>query len=219
MKTSAFVLSLLLVAACGGGDDDDDNDDVGAADGSPNSPDGQPGEPDGSVQLSCAAPAATQCGNNAARIRGHVRMASSLTPDSTSGNLVIGLAHYRLGSGSTGGVYHTHTVVNGVDLAAGATREFSLDMCTGGAMWSEDNCEYRLIAILDQNGNNEAGGNMIPDPGEPVGVIPIELSCTGESPCVDLVLDCMGASCAAFTDPGACTCATQGCGSDFVTCQ
>ncbi len=142
-----------------------------------------------------------------------------MTPDSTSGNLVIGLTHYRLGSGDTGGAYHTHAVVSGVDLAAGATREFSLDMCGGGGMWSEDNCEYQLIAILDQNGNNESGFNMIPDPGEPSGVIPIELSCNGSSPCVDLVLDCMGSSCTAFTDPGACSCAPQSCGSDFVTCQ
>ena len=219
MKASAFLLSLLLVAACGSGGDDDDDNDVGAADGSPDSTDGQPSEPDGSVQLSCAAPAATQCGNDAARIRGHVRMAAGMTPDSTTGNLVIGLTHYRLGSGSTGGVYHTHTMVNGVDLAAGATREFSLDMCTGGRMWSEENCEYQLIAILDLNGNNEAGTNMIPDPGELAGVIPIELSCNGDSPCFDLVLDCVGPNCTTFADPGGCSCAAQSCGSDFVTCQ
>jgi hypothetical protein len=120
------------------------------------------------------------------------------TPNRTDGNLVAALTHADLGSGSSGGVYHMHDVVNGVDLADGPI-EFALDMCLGSEMWSSDWGDYNLILILDTNGNNSAGTNLLPDAGEASARTVITLGSTGESPCLPTPLDCVdGASCVRF---------------------
>lgn len=135
------------------------------------------------------------------------------------------LLHHRLGLGSEGGYDHSHVNIPDVDLADGPV-EFALDMCQGGEMWSEDACEFNVIAVLDTNGNNTAPAeeffvNKVPDDGEAATRVgPIEISCTGDSPCLDLVLECTdGQSCVSFSDPGGCSCAPTTCNSPMLLCN
>lgn len=165
------------------------------------------------------------CKNGASIIRGVVRLAPGLVPSvGTVGRIVIGLTHHRgLGEYAQGGHLHWYKVLPKKDLAAGPI-PFQLDMCGGGtAMWSEDNCEFNLVVLLDANGNNGVTGEgwqQVPDPGEPATRKVIDLSCRGESPCLDVVLDCVdGASCVSYTDPGACKCAAKTCDSPSTICK
>jgi hypothetical protein len=105
-----------------------------------------------------------------------------------------------------------------VDL--GEPVPFALDMCDEGvAMWTEENCTYGLVVILDQNGN-QGWDNMLPDVGEAATRVPaLRVSCDEEPPCLDIVLDCTdGPSCVTFGAAG-CGCEPSSCGSDFALCQ
>lgn len=137
---------------------------------------------------------------------------------SMSGTLDIRLSHYRLGEGASGGIPHTGTT-SAASMSASADTQVAFDLCTGGEMWSEDNCEYNLWGFLDLN------SNTVVDPGEPAGRTLADVSCRAPgSPCFMLVLDCIdGPSCVGFVDPGGCTCATPTCtsvtGGSIVTCS
>jgi hypothetical protein len=145
-----------------------------------------------------------------------VQLGADVDDDGT-GNLVVLLNHTQLGAGATGGVYHWSVQQDAVDLVA-APVEVQLDMCSNGEMWSEENCGYQLIVILDKNGNNGAA-NAVPDPGEPARAIPLDMSCKGPPPCFDVELDCVdGATCVAVPDD-LCGCnPTNTCGSPIVAC-
>jgi hypothetical protein len=175
----------------------------------------------GGSTATCSAPPASSCNKTGSIVRGQVSLAPGLQPTSTAGSLSISLSHYRLGNGSSGGVPHAGIQMPNVDLAQGPV-EFALDMCTGGEMWSEDNCEFNVIAILDTNGNNAVNGfdtNFLPDPGEAAGRSLVGVSCAGESPCIEVELGCKdGAACTAFADPGACKCTQPSCASPITTC-
>jgi len=113
-------------------------------------------------------------------------------------------------------------VINDVDLAAGPV-PFELDMCDGNAaMWSEDNCEYNLVVVLDTNHNNGPSGsslNLIPDPGEVGWHKLFDLSCKGQSECFDVQFDCLdGQPCIAYEDLGSCKCAPETCNSESIAC-
>lgn len=165
----------------------------------------------------------TICTNNPGSpgswIRGQVVLSDELLaslPD-TTGDLQIILTHSNLGGAEGGGFLHTATTVPNVDLADGPV-DFAFDMCAGGEMFSEENCAYNLIAILDQNGNN-GPSDYVPDEGEAAFRLPdVWLSCDSASPCLTLELDCTdGADCVAYEDPGNCAC-DGGCNSNIVTC-
>ena len=167
--------------------------------------------------LECDAPKASLCDNEASIVRGRVSLAPGLVPDGTDGDLVLGLTHFRLGGEEEGGYHHIDSLVRNVDLADGPV-SFSFDMCDGGEMWSEENCEYNLIAILDLDKNNGAE-DWTPSKGEATGRQLIDLSCTGESPCVELVLDCVdGKGCVTFEPQDECACAPDSCNSPIATC-
>jgi len=150
------------------------------------------------------------CGPNGV-VRVVVKLGAGM-PDA-AGALVVKLHHLRLGSASTGGVYHTDKTVPATTVSASTGVDVEFDFCAGGAMWSEDNCEFNLFAYVDKNGNGAL------DAGEPAGRTVVSLSCKGSPPCFSLELGCTsGASCVAFTDPGACKCAATTCSSSFKTC-
>jgi hypothetical protein len=177
--------------------------------------------PDMAPQLTCGAPKASACSNPASVVRGMVRLGPGVVPTSTAGQLVVALTHYREGEGSFGGYPHAGITIPTIDLAKGPV-PFQVDMCSNGEMWSEDNCEYNLIVILDTNKNN-GFDQLLPDPGEAATRIGnVLLSCTGESQCMDVVLDCTaGASCTQYFDPmpvGYCKCAMPGCKSQIIEC-
>ena len=153
------------------------------------------------------------CGREQSIVRSLIRLGDGM-PDS-AGEVVVNLNHYRLGGGASGGVAHWGTTASAATVRAATPLQADLDMCAGGDMWSEENCEFWLWAFVDKNGN--AGL----DAGEPAGHALVTLSCRAAgAACVPLVLDCLdGISCVAFNDPAACRCKSPGCGSSLVTCQ
>ncbi len=122
-----------------------------------------------------------------------------------------------------GGHPHAYRVMQNLNLTKGEI-PFSIDMCElGTAMWSEDNCDFNLILILDKDGNNVADAlsiNQVPDQGELSKMTVVQLSCRGTSACMDITLDCVdGQPCVNYDTPGTCACAAETCNSDSVTCK
>lgn len=151
------------------------------------------------------------CGNPNSIVRG-----TATLPDGapSSGTLLVALTHQYLGDGASGGIYHISTTIPAVDFSAGPV-PFELDMCAGGEMWSEENCEFQISVALDANDNG------VIDAGDPTGKQFVFVSCTGDNPCLELSLDCTdGTSCVAFPDPGYCACPGNGqvCNSPIVAC-
>jgi hypothetical protein len=207
--------------------DDDDDDDSNASEGD----DGQSTDPtstgpaesssgadaadDTTAGTAECAPAVTPsaCGNPNSVVRGTATLAVEGGP--TVGNLLVLLNHEYLGGGADGGVPHTGVYWENVELANGPV-PFEVDMCSNGEMWSEENCEFVLHVTLDLDADNTI------DPGEPTGTTTaLFLSCSAESPCLDITLDCTdGVACTAFADPPICGCAGNGesCNSPIVAC-
>ncbi len=159
----------------------------------------------GSTAMCTIAPVASPCGA-AASIRVTARLGAGMAP--AMGNLVVNIAHLRLGMSTSGGVPHTGGTRAGVTVSPTASAETAFDFCAGGEMWSEGNCEYNLWGFIDRN------ANRMLDAGEPAGRAVVTVSCFATaSPCFELVLDCVnGASCANFSPPsGACRCASPAC--------
>lgn len=140
--------------------------------------------------------------------------------------LAIFLAHRQYAQVSEhalGGHPHADKIMEHVDVTKGEI-PFVIDLCEYGvAMWSEDNCEFNLILILDKNGNNAPNFtsiNMVPDMGEPSKMTVVQLSCRGTSACMDITLDCAdGQKCVSYDTPSTCACAAESCNSDSVTCK
>lgn len=153
----------------------------------------------------------SSCGNPNSIVRGTATVGDGAP---TSGTLLIALTHQYLGDGASGGIYHSSATIPGVDFSAGPV-PFELDMCLGGEMWSEENCEFQIAVTLDANDNG------VVDAGDPTGTQFVFVSCTGDNPCLELALDCSdGGSCLAFPDPGYCACPGNGgvCNSPIVAC-
>jgi hypothetical protein len=223
------VLMAVALTGCGNDRDPGDDDDDAAADGDADSDsdadadadaDGDAdADADGDADPVCGEPAIESiCGNDASIVMGMARAGDGI--EETQGQLVVVLNHYRLGDGIAGGVAHSGAVVPDSDIA-GAGAAFEFDMCDASAMWTEDNCEYNLIAFLDLDGDVPPGVQALPEVGEPAGRLVISLSCTHDGPmCIDIVLDCLdGPSCGAFTDPPGCQCSPQTCNSDAIICS
>jgi hypothetical protein len=169
---------------------------------------------DGGFNPTCGTTALKSvCSNQASIIQTVVELGSGM--QDVTGNLIIHLNHYRLGSGATGGIPHTVANKASTTVGASTTASLDIDMCTGSAMWNEDDCEFYVSEFVDKNGNGTI------DPGEPAGHAIVPLSCRAMGPtCIGIVLDCVaGASCGEFTDPGACTCTLPTCNSDSKYCN
>lgn len=206
LRTASWIF-LAAATACTGADTAADDNDETPDDESPDTPVGPP-PPECDLEVESA------CNNDASIVQGQVRLGDGMTE--TKGDLYLALNHESY-AGSIGGGYHIFDIIRDVDLSEPVP--FALDMCEGGAMWSDMNCSYTLIAILDLDGDQSADDSL-PDPGEPTGrATHITLSCMGDSPCVDIVLDCTdGESCASFSDE-ACACDNQGCSSIATICN
>jgi hypothetical protein len=163
-------------------------------------------------------PRASLCGNAASLVQGVV----TLPDGEASGDLVVALMHRRHGSPEAGGHPHWFWEFEGVAISSTRAFEFTIDMCEGSAeMWSEENCEYNLVAILDADGDNGWGAaEAVPDPGEPSALATFELSCHADGPtCVPLRLGCMeGAACVRYESPGSCGCSDTSCPSEAGLC-
>jgi hypothetical protein len=121
-----------------------------------------------------------------------------------------------------GGHPHAFKFIASPDVTKGEI-PFEIDMCElGTAMWTEDDCDFNLVLILDKNGNNTADPisiNMVPDQGELSKMTVVQFHCGGTSACLDVTLDCAnGQACVTYDSPGACKCAAKSCDSDAITC-
>jgi hypothetical protein len=102
---------------------------------------------------------------------------------------------------------------------------FAIDLCSfGTAMWSEENCGFHLVTIIDDDGKNdpEAQGSlaMMPRTGKLVKLTPLEISCHKPATCLQIVADCTdGEACTTYTPPTKCACAPNSCPSDDAYCK
>ncbi|HSO37557.1 MAG TPA: hypothetical protein VLT33_33760, partial [Labilithrix sp.] len=93
---------------------------------------------------------------------------------------------------------------------------------------SEENGAFHLVLILDENGDNDldnATSNEdaivigTPTKGELVKMVDVDVSCKGTSACLDVKVDCTGASCLTFQPMKTCAKKLPGCGSDSSFCK
>lgn len=108
---------------------------------------------------------------------------------------------------------------------------FAIDMCElGTSMWSEENGAFHLVLILDENDDNDVATATTntnedavviatPSKGEYVKMVDVDVSCKAASACLDVKVDCTGASCLAFQPMKTCAKKLPGCGSDSSFCK
>jgi hypothetical protein len=158
------------------------------------------------------------CGNRASLVQGVAQLPAG-AEGPTTGNLVVAMMHRRYGDPERGGHPHWSWTFEDVDLAA--PTPFVVDMCEGSAtMWSEENCEYNLVVILDVDGSL-GPFQTLPDEGDPAAMVTFDLSCHADGPtCLgDIALDCAGPECVADVDAGDCPCAEDSCESQSAICE
>jgi hypothetical protein len=178
------------------------------------------GPADGGM-LTCgeAPPPVSACDNVSSVVQGTVSLPAGAT-GATRGDLVFFMMHRRHGNAATGGHPHWYWQVPDIDLAT--PYSFSLDMCDGNAiMWSEENCEFNLIVMLDDDGPSSQSTPWLPEPGEPAALAVFELHChAGAAACLEVELGCTdGSGCVAYDDPGDCECSPHACESESAICR
>ena len=166
---------------------------------------GMMGTDSGTPGGSCAAPMVTSVCLPQAVVRVRALLGAGMA--SMTGTLRANLYHMNLGGGASGGFRHTGGSRAGVTISDTTAAEVHFDMCAEGEMWSEENCGYNLWVYLDRNGNSAL------DAGEPAGRTEVDVNCHDSAAgCHTVVLGCTaGMSCAAFTDPGSCSCRSPNC--------
>jgi hypothetical protein len=189
-------------------------------------------EPDAAPAEKCAAvPKASKCATDGAWVRGIVHFDPKKVT-SQKPVLRIALRHsFTLVAGeeAIGGRLHTFLSVPVTDPTTGEI-PFALDMCRfGTGMFSEENGPFHLIAMLDENANNdldtattneEAVTIATPDKGELVKMTTLDISCHAASSCLDITLDCTdGAACTTFAPMASCAKKTPSCKSADSFCK
>lgn len=166
-------------------------------------------------------PGRSQCANKASIVQIAVTVPEE---HAGQGDIVVALMHRRYGSPENGG--HPHWAWTFEDQALSSTEPafLKIDMCEGNAiMWSEENCEYNLIVLVDSDGDNGLTGERLarPDPGEPAILLPYEQSCSHEGPYrFEVSLDCLeGDACVIYDEEPACVCAEASCDSQSAICE
>lgn len=132
------------------------------------------------------------------------------------------------GEENIGGRLHAWANIPVTDPSRGEV-PFALDMCsTGTAMWSEENGAFKVVLILDEDGNNdldEATSNetariaATPGENELVKIVDVDLSCNAPSPCIDVNIDCTGPSCTKIDPITSCKKKAASCKSDSSFCS
>jgi len=212
---------LLLSAACSSPPDQNGNDaatpDVAA---------------DVPVQtLACTTPVpASKCATptESSVIRGVVSFDPTHFAEGQSVNLALWLYHQWTISSSEatlGGHPHAYKYIKNVDVTSGQIA-FDIDLCElGVAMYSEENCGFNLVVMLDENNDNDpARGSyaLMPTMGELVKLTTLDVSCHGDSQCLQITADCTdGIHCTTFKpiNMNSCVCASDKCPSESVVCH
>lgn len=174
-------------------------------------------------------------GGDSSIVRGVARFDRTLLSGSGKPTLTLFLRHsfvLEKAEDKVGGRLHAakRIALRESQLESGVV-PFEIDMCLFGVeMWSEENGDFNLVAILDETGAHdidkaknasEALKIQTPADGELVKMVSgIRLSCHGESPCLDVPLDCAdGTKCTTITPIDKLDCETPSCGSDDSFCS
>jgi hypothetical protein len=179
-----------------------------------------------------AIPAPSQCGNDAAWVRGVATFDPSHYAPGAKPVLRVALRHSFIvvrGEDAIGGRLHAFASFPVDDPSSGKV-SFSIDMCMfETSMWSEENGTFHLVLILDEDGNNDilqAGSEQeaialaVPGTNELTKMVDLDISCHGTAACLDVNVDCTGGtSCTKITPIRQCTKKTPGCDSAAAFCQ
>jgi hypothetical protein len=181
--------------------------------------------------LSCATAPASKCSPAApgSVVRGALTFDASHFSAGQNVNLAIFLFHQWTVDSSeavTGGHPHAYKYVKNVDVSTGQLT-FDIDLCElGPAMYSEENCGFNLVVMLDDTQKNNPdvyGPNaFLPRQGELVKLTQLNVSCMGDSQCLTISADCTaGQACTTYTPitMSSCVCSTQHCPSTSVVCH
>lgn len=180
---------------------------------------------------SCAAPPSKSTCGESAWVRGVAHFDPAKLKAGSKPVLRVALRHGFVmvhGEETIGGRLHGYVSVPVKDPSKGE-QAFAIDMCDfGTSMWSEENGAFNLVVIIDENGDNdldEATSNMeaitmgTPSKGELVKMASLDVSCTGKSACLDMKIDCTGASCLTIKPVESCAKKLPGCNSDSAFCD
>jgi hypothetical protein len=238
MKLTALAaLPFVLLAACSSAGNSASN--VGASTSQTSDPDGgtaddgaaAPADDAGPADMCAAAPSKSGCGNESSWVRGTAHWdPSHFKAGAPAPVMRISLRHgFALiaGEEKIGGRLHAYSKFK-IDPTTGEA-PFAVDMCGfGTAMWSEENGTFHLVAMIDENGNNDldnATSNedaialATPDPTELQAMVDVDVSCHAPSACLDVKLDCTGTSCLTITPVKSCKKKTPSCKSDDAFCM
>ena len=180
-----------------------------------------PADACGAVPKSLCTPA-----NPGSVIRGIVKFDPAHYAGKPAPKLVVFLHHQftvTAKEATLGGHPHAYRTFDVKDVSKGEAA-FALDMCElGTAMYSEENCGFNLVAILDEDGKNDPDTYgqtaMIARKGQLVKMTPVDVSCHKPSPCLTIQADCLdGDTCTTYTALKECKCAAQNCTSDDTIC-
>lgn len=227
-----FVVPLLLSVAC--------SQATSSSSDPPTVPDEAPADAgaDAPAPVCAPPPGKTKCrtGGESAFVRGVARFdPSKRAPGSAAPTLSIFLRHsFVIGKAEAkvGGRLHAYERIPLDDAAlSSGVVPFAIDLCEQDvAMWSEENGLFNLVVILDENGvhdvdeaesSKDALERQTPVTGELVHMVTgIDVSCHGESLCLDVPLDCQdGTSCTTITPISHVECRTPSCASDQEYCS
>jgi hypothetical protein len=178
----------------------------------------------------CAAPKKSGCGVDGSWITGVAHFDPAKVGNKVNAKLRVSLRHgFSLINGEEriGGRLHAYDSFK-LDATKGEIA-FSVDMCgLGTAMWSEENGPFHLVLFIDENGNNDldnASSNQdaivyaTPDATELQKLVDVTVSCHSGAQCLDVNLDCTGASCLNITPITSCTKKTPSCKSADAFCK
>ena len=112
-------------------------------------------------------------------------------PEAPKPKLRVFLHHQvisRADENKTGGHPHAWKSFD-LDMEKGEAR-FTLDLCEFGvAMYSEENCGFNLVVMIDDAGLNDPDKKgataLVPRAGKLVKMTPLEVSCHASSPCFE----------------------------------
>lgn len=176
-------------------------------------------------------PSKSSCGTEGSWVRGTAHFDPSKLKAGSKPILRVVLRHqFALitGEETIGGRLHAFASVPVTDPGKGE-QAFALDMCgLGTAMWSEENGAFHLVLIIDENGDNDLDNATSneealvigkPTPGELTKMVDVDVSCHAPASCIDVAVDCVGASCLTFVPVKSCKAKLPGCTSDDAFCK
>lgn len=182
-------------------------------------------------QLACVTPVPTsKCTTptDSSVIRGVVTFDPTHFSDGENVNLALYLYHQWTmdpSEATIGGHPHAYKYIKGVDVTTGQLA-FDIDLCElGVAMYSEENGGFNLVVMLDENKDNDptrGESALTPTKGELVKLTPLDVSCHGDSQCLQITADCTGGTqCTTYApiSMNSVVCASDKCPSESVVCH